>query len=151
MGKPLKIFLFITGGIMGLWVLGRITNTLQFFSTPTTSNYPTIKQGQSFLASNLKRPNRFDFICYYATTPEFGKEIRVGRLCGLEGDKIEIKNGDLYVNDEPVDKKLSVAYRYALSINDLNKIKEIEDIDDYSIQVISEDTAITYLSDQIIA
>src|SRR5688500_17559370 len=112
MSKTLKVFLIIAGSIIILWILGRVTNTLQFYSLPTTSNYPTIKQGDKFFASNLKRPKRFDFICYYITTPEYGKQIWVHRLCGLEGDKIEIRNGDLYVNNESVDKNFSVAYTY---------------------------------------
>lgn len=144
------IFLIIAAVIVALWVMGRLTNALQFFTFPTTSNYPTIKAGDKFFASNLIKPKRFNFICYYAETPDFGKQIWTHRLCGLEGDTVEIKNGDLYVNNQSVDKKFSLAHDYIFTSDEIAKLKVVEKIDEASIQKISNDSFVTYASDKII-
>lgn len=141
MTKTLKFFLIVICSLFIIWVVGRITNTLQFFSVPSSANYPTLKPGDRFFASNLKTPKRFDFICYYSTTPEYGKIIVVHRLCGLEGEEIEIRNGDIYINNKPVDQGLPLTYTYRLSIADMNKLAETEDIDPLLLQVISRDSA----------
>lgn len=150
MKKASRIFIFIIGAIILLWGIGRVTNAIQFYSSPTPSNYPSIKIGGSFFASNLKQPKRFDFICYYAITPEFGKEIWIHRLCGIEGDVIEIRNGDLYVNNIFVDETLNVANNYTISISDYNKIKEKEDIEEFSQRASSSDSVMTFVAESLL-
>lgn len=145
MNKLLKVFIIIIGSLLILWFVGRITNTFQFFHSPSTANSPTIRKGQTFFASNLKTPKRFDFICYFATTPEYGRQIVIHRLCALEGEEIEIKNGDLYVNNEPVDQNLPLTYLYAVSIADMNKLAENENDDQFLFQLFSRDSAIGYI------
>lgn len=152
MNRKVIIFVLIPCGLIGsLWIIGRLTNALQLFSTSTTSNYPTIKSGEMYFGSNLIKPKRFDFICYYAYAPEVGRRIWTHRLCGLEGDKIEIKSGNLYVNDQSVDDKLSLSHSYLITATELSKVKQIGEVDDASIQQISYDTMVTYLSDQIVS
>jgi signal peptidase I len=146
MNKSLTILIVVAGCVVGLWIIGRLTNMLQYFSSPTTTNYPTIKKGDHLFASNLKKPKRFDFICYSASNAELGKHIRVHRLCGIEGDKIEIRNGDLYVNNEPVDNNLSISYPYVMSRPDLKTLEESEFIDEWSVQDLSADSVVTYMS-----
>lgn len=142
--------LIACGVIVSLWIIGRLTNALQFFSSSTTSNYPTIKRGEKFFASNLIKPKRFDFICYYAYVPEVGKQIWTHRLCGLEGDKIEIKTGILYVNDQNSDDQLSLSHNYLITSTELSKLKEIGEVDEALIQQVSSDSVVTYLSDQTV-
>lgn len=151
MNKKLK-YILITAGILALiWTVGRLTNMFQWFSAPTISNYPTIKSGDRFFASNLIKPNLFDFICYYSTTPEFGKQIWVHRLCGLEGDTIEIREGNLFVNNKSVDENLSLSHNYIIPVNDLEKVNTIEKVDESFMQSFSTDSIIIYLSDKTIS
>ncbi len=148
MNKKIKLLLIAAGIIASLWIVGRLTNMFQWFSAPTISNYPTIKSGDRFFASNLIKPKLFDFICYYSTTPEFGKQIWVHRLCGLEGDTIEIKQGSLFVNNKSVDNKLTLSHNYILHIKEIDKINLLEKIDESFMQNISTDSAVVYLSDK---
>jgi len=71
-----------------------------------------------FFASNLKKPRRFDFICYRATTPERGAVIFTHRLSGLPGDLIEIRAGILFVNNQEADSKLALMHVYKVDIKD---------------------------------
>lgn len=72
--------------------------------------------------SNLKNPERYDFIIYKhhgdnKITPY------VYRLCGLPGDKIVIKNGELFVNGQSTDKLFSTYLHYRLSAQQFADIK----------------------------
>ena len=140
MNKTLKYFLIVAGIIIGLWTVGRLTNMFQYFSAPTSANYPTINVGDKFFASNLITPKRFNFICYYATTPEFGRQIWVHRLCALEGDTVEILNGDLYINNKYADSNLSLAHNYIILQSELEKIRKVEKIDESYVQNVSIDS-----------
>ena len=133
-----------------LWIIARLTNTLQFFSSPTITNYPTIKNGDRFFASNLIKPKRFDFICYHAELPFLGKQILTHRLCGLEGDKIEIKASKLYINDQSVDNHLSLAHNYILPASEFSRLKQMQELDEELINTLSKDTFVTYVSDKTI-
>jgi signal peptidase I len=113
MKKYQIVLVSVFSAVMLLWFIGRVTNAFKYYSVPTKSNEPTYKTGSHFLASNLKTPKRLDFICYKTTVPEYNKETWFHRVCGLPGDIVEIRNGDLFVNgisqDEPLNlKKLYV-------------------------------------------
>jgi signal peptidase I len=116
--KPLIIAAVVSGLIIGLWIIGRLTFAFQFFRVGSSANEPTLKAGRMFFASNLKKPRRFDFICYRATTPERGAVIFTHRLCGLPGDLIEIRAGILYVNNQEADSKLALMHVYKVDIKD---------------------------------
>jgi signal peptidase I len=129
--RPIVKYVLVSAVILaGLWTVGRLTNTLQFFRAPTSANYPSIKPGDRFLASNLISPKRFDLICYYSPAPEFQKQIWVHRLCALEGDKIEIVEGNLFINDKYADSSLSLAHTYTIAASELEKVKSVEKIDE---------------------
>ncbi|MFM9945592.1 MAG: signal peptidase I [Bacteroidia bacterium] len=119
MKLALKIVTIACGCLFALWAIGRFTNTIQFYKIPTPSNEPTLMQDSYILASNLKKPRRFDFICFRFIN-EFSKTIYVKRLCGMSGDTLEIKNGDLFVNYKSVDPLLTLNHRYSISKNNLN-------------------------------
>jgi signal peptidase I len=150
MNKKLKFFLIFCGIIICLWVVGRLTNTLQFFTASTVINHPSLKQGSLFFASNLIQPKRFDFICYKTNTPEYGKQIWVHRLCGMENDTIEIRNGNLLVNNEYVDSKLPLTHMYKILLTDYEKLSEEEKFDEASTESISSDSVLIFLADQTI-
>lgn len=100
--------------IFGLWIFGRLTNAFQYFSVPTESNEPTYKLGTHFFASNLITPKRFDFICYNTIDPEYGKQIWFHRICGMPGDTVEIRKGNLFVNGINEDAHLNVKKVYTI-------------------------------------
>jgi len=150
MGKSLKAFLILGGLFAAVWIIGRLTNTLQLFSASTSANQPAIHAGDKFVASGLKKPNQFDFICNFQDETQFGNQIWIHRLCGMEGDKIEIRNRELFVNNENTDKNLMLSHNYFISSKDLDVIKSIIKLDENFIQQISADTLVFPLSDEIV-
>jgi signal peptidase I len=153
MKKKLGVALaIIASSLLIIWVICRATNMLQYFKTSAISNYPTLKQKQLFFTSNLVTPKRFDFIAYSVTTADMGAHMRVFRVCGVPGDKLEIKNGVLYVNGENADINLPLAHYYYMTGPDyakLNDAGEINEEDDVS-RSPSSDSLYTYVSDKSI-
>ena len=113
--KKYQVYLIvIASALFCILVVARITNGIQFYSIPTTSNEPTINVGDHIFSTNLKKPRRFDFICYWMTDSMFGRQIWVHRLCGLPGDRIEIRNDTLFVNGENVDRKFNLQKTFVI-------------------------------------
>ncbi len=158
MNKYLKVFFYFLGFILILWTVGRMTNTFQYFHTPTSSNEPTIKKGSRFFASNLIKPKRFDHICFYAINQNLNeeasdpvKEIWVHRLCGITGDIVEIRKGDLFVNNESVDKKIRIENMYRLPTDEYERIKDSITIDEWMIpDDITDSVSLPFEKDFII-
>ena len=143
-------YLLIPVGILGLWIIARITNLLQYYSAPTTANEPTIRNGETFFATSLFKPERFDFICYRAALPMMGVQTVTHRVCGLPGDKIEIRDGDLYVNDANVDTQLTLTHDFHLSTAEYLRLKEDLKLDEYWVVQISPDSVELPLTDAFI-
>ena len=114
MKKYQLILIIVFGTVMALWIIGRATNGLQYYSIPTKSNEPAYKTGSHIFSSNLITPKRFDFICYKVTDPDFGKQIWFHRVCGMPGDTIEIREGDLFVNGESQDQHFNLKKLYLI-------------------------------------
>lgn len=151
MNKYVKYALIVLGVLAILWTVARITNALQFYQSPSTANEPTIKYKQTFFASNLIKPERFDFICYKAELPMMGLQVVTHRLCGLPGDKIEIRNGDLFVNDENVDRRLPVMHNYRLSFEEYTRIKDkVRIVNEYWVNQFSADSVELPMSDEFV-
>lgn len=106
------VFLIIFGAVAALYAIGRITGALVRFSVPTKSSEPAIKRGSHVWASNLKTPQRMDFILYRSTMPEYENEIWFHRLIGLPGDTILIKDNELYVNGINQDVSMNLKKEY---------------------------------------
>ncbi|HTI90806.1 MAG TPA: signal peptidase I [Puia sp.] len=116
--KPLIVATIVWVPLIGLWIIGRLTFTFRLSRVSTSANQPTLKIRRFIFTSSLKKPGRFNLICYRALTPETGPAIWTHRLCGIPGDTIEIKAGILYVNQQDADKSLSLMHVYKLSVQD---------------------------------
>jgi signal peptidase I len=150
MSKGLKFLLISFAVMVTLFIVCRITNVLNYFSASTPTNYPTIKTKEIFFTSNLKKPKRFDFICYKHETEELGKQIWIHRLCGVENDKIEIKAGVLFVNDKNADIELSLAHNYKINRTTLDSLKQEKEVETDYIQQIDGENFSVSCSDNII-
>ena len=116
---------------------------------PTGGNYPTLKKGNSFFATNLLKPRPFDFVTYYTSAEGHEGELWVQRLCGMPGDKLEIIAGDLYVNDKMVDRGLTLAHNYIVSQNVLSNIDK-EVYDEEAVNVYTVDSILVALPDKYV-
>ena len=92
--------------ILAVVLLALVTAVL-FFQTVTMqegSMEPTIQAGQKVcintMAYKLGTPKRGDLIAFEAGGDEEHSSIHVKRIIGLPGDTVQIRDGEIYVNEE---------------------------------------------------
>jgi signal peptidase I len=129
MKKWLRWSLIIIGIFGILWIAGRFSGAFVQYRCASAANEPTLLMGSNVFVSNLKSPELFDFICVRAEMKPEGKFTGMYRLCGREGDVVEIRNGDLYVNSESVDDRFNIMYRYAIPQRLFQNYAHVFDID----------------------
>jgi len=82
------------------------TFVVQAFKIPTGSMRPTLIEGDRILVSKFiykfKEPKRGDVIVFIS--PEDKKKDFIKRLVGLPNEKIQISNGTILVNNNPVEE-----------------------------------------------
>ncbi|MDP4217029.1 MAG: signal peptidase I [Bacteroidota bacterium] len=123
----------------------------QTATAKTAGNDPTIKKGESFTYAKSVEPKQFDFICFLGEVPNLSdKFLMIYRLCGMPGDIVEIKNGDLYVNNKPVDNKFSLKHNYLIPKEEFERIKNTITIDDNYSTDFQADTLIIPMDDQFV-
>jgi signal peptidase I len=98
--------LIITGGSTGSALYLR-DQGLEAFRVSAVSNYPTIVPNDRLLANKLaykkNDPEKGELIVFL--NPENRRINLVKRLIAVAGDTVEIKNGELYVNDQKLPQK----------------------------------------------
>ncbi len=147
----LKILLIGLAVIFALWIIARLTGALQFYTCTSVGNCPTMKKGDLFFTSNLIKPKVFDFICFKDKMPEDDKEQSfVYRLCAVEGDILEIKDGNCYVNNLPIDGNLTLEHNYYIAKNDIERIKEYINVDADAYENQITDTIVLPIADAVI-
>ncbi|MHC4424574.1 MAG: signal peptidase I [Planctomycetota bacterium] len=81
---------------------------LEAFRVPVASNYPTIVPNDRFLANKLaykdKDPKRGELVVFL--NPENRRINYIKRVVAIAGDTVEIKDGELYVNDEKLQRQM---------------------------------------------
>jgi signal peptidase I len=126
-------------------------NDLQTLTAQTAGNDPTIKKGEQFSYSQSIEPSRFDLICFSGEVPSLeGKYPQVYRLCGMPGDLIEIKNGELYVNNRLVDTNIKLRHNYSIPKHVFEEIKNSVPIDANYTPNFQADTLVIPMDDEYV-
>jgi signal peptidase I len=100
-------FIVLAGLVDGFLIPGYISaNYVQAFKMPTGSMEPTLLIGDRLLVNKRTyregEPRRGDLIIFkYPEDPEVSY---IKRLIGLPGEKIEIKERTVYINDSPIEE-----------------------------------------------
>ncbi|TWI56143.1 signal peptidase I [Halalkalibacter nanhaiisediminis] len=87
-------------------VLAAIVRAFLFtsYEVQGESMVPSVYDGERFIINKIgygfSEPNRFDLIVFHANE----EDDYIKRVIGLPGDKVEVKNDVLYINNEPVDE-----------------------------------------------
>ncbi|HOW42919.1 MAG TPA: signal peptidase I [Candidatus Omnitrophota bacterium] len=128
-GKRKSVIMEWIESILIAFVLAMFIRTffIQAFKIPTGSMRPTLIEGDAILVNKflygakvpftslrlpaVRQPKRGDVVVFIF--PLEPKKDFIKRLIGLPGDTVEIKNGTVYVNDEPlIEEGFSKRYYY---------------------------------------
>jgi signal peptidase I len=149
--------ILISGALLcAIYILAKFTGALVPYTIPSTANQPSLKLGSYIYTSNLIQPKKFDFICFKGLDIINQKEALFSyRLCGVGGDKIEIKNAVLFVNDVNVDKELNLSFLYKIPRGYVLRMLNEEKISEADLKLdyqnsIQLDTNFVFLSGDII-
>lgn len=112
MDRVIIITIVMVCAVPLLLITARLTGALLYYKVPTSSNEPTIPCGSRVFGSNLLNYKNLDIIIHERATEKHSKEYFIRRLCGMEGEKVQIKDGILYINDLNIDKDLRLKHRY---------------------------------------
>ncbi len=131
--------------LLVLLMIARATNALQWYRSSSGANLPTIKVNDLFFTSNLPEPVRYDFICFNTESEQMGKYIATYRLCGLPGDKVEIRRGVLFVNGASPDSGLHLLHTYNIHNRDYREELNVEGVAPYPFGPDSMQVALDHL------
>jgi signal peptidase I len=80
---------------------------LQAFRVPVASNYPTMIPNDRFLANKIayknSNPQKGDLIVF--TNPQDRRQNYIKRVVAVAGETVEIRNGEVYVNDQKLNRQ----------------------------------------------
>ena len=80
---------------------------LQAFRVPVASNYPTMIPNDRFLANKIayknSDPQKGDLIVF--TNPQDRRQNYIKRVVAVAGETVEIRNGEVYVNDQKLNQQ----------------------------------------------
>jgi len=100
------LVLICMGGSIGSAIYVR-ANYIVAFRVPVASNYPTIVPNDRFLANKLayssEDPKRGDMVVFI--NPENRRINLIKRVVAIAGDTVEIKDREVYVNDEKLQRR----------------------------------------------
>lgn len=112
-----KIFnkVLLTGSfIVTLIIIAKLSGVLQYALLPTAGSEPTIKRGGWILMSNILPYDKNKILVFEQHNVDYPSGNYAQRLIGTEGDKIQIKNGDLFVNDVLITGMFDVKKSYKI-------------------------------------
>jgi signal peptidase I len=121
--------------------------SVQTYTVGSTANQPTLQLDQIVLIKKQQPPQRLDFIAFHATDHFLGSFVAIYRLCGLEGDRVEIRKGVAYVNGRSIDDQLSLKKTYLVQKEDLGKIAHLPNVQPVSENELLIDTTEQFLRD----
>jgi len=100
------LILIVTGGSIGSALYLR-DQTLEAFRVPAASCYPNIVPNDRILANKSvykgTDPQRGDMVIFI--NPDNRQQNYIKRVVAIAGDTVEIKDGQLYINDEKLQRR----------------------------------------------
>jgi len=108
--------------LFGLLVLARLVGAYQFYTVPTSGCEPNVLKGAYIFGTNLKEAKKLELAFFRTNTELYGPGIWIQRICGVPGDTIEIRNGDLLVNGSQIDSAIALKHTYHITKPELQDI-----------------------------
>ncbi|MDP9960771.1 signal peptidase I [Chryseobacterium lathyri] len=119
-----KIFntILLTGSvIVTLFIIAKLTGVLQYAFVPEAGSESTVKKRSFVVITNILPYDKNKLLIYYQDNIH-GKGMYIQRLVGVYKDKVQIKNGELYVNDIAVDAHLNLKHSYKIDRAFVNEL-----------------------------
>jgi signal peptidase I len=127
------------------------TQVVQSAIAQTAGNDPTIKKGDVYTYSPAVQPKLFDFISFLGEIPGMDKKyLMIYRLCGMPGDKVEIRSGELYINNILMDNQFKLKHNYLILKTEFEKIKHSVPIDANYSTDLKADTLVIPMDDDYV-
>lgn len=107
-------------GVIIAFVIAMIIRTfvVQAFRIPTGSMHPTLKVRDRILVNKFlykfRKPKRGEVIVF--VYPENPKKDYIKRLIAFGGEKVSIKDGEIYINGKRLQSPPSITSRYYYSV-----------------------------------
>ncbi len=105
------IFIFALSGIIFNNFITKFKSNIEFRYIPASSMEPTLQVNDQVIINKLtyssSNPKRGDVIVFEATDSlkkEGFKDAFIKRIVGLPNEKVEIKNNQVYINDQPLEE-----------------------------------------------
>ncbi|HYD20289.1 MAG TPA: signal peptidase I, partial [Flavipsychrobacter sp.] len=131
------------------FVAARLTKVADMMRISSGANLPTLEVGKVVWVSKLAKPQRFDFVSYYAETAEYGRQVWLHRLCALEGDQVEVRDGRLYVNGKDADRNFTLSHAYITHVSNGPKLEGL--LREENIYPISADSLVIHADKELLA
>lgn len=148
MNKKLRSVIAVIGFVLISYSILAITGMLKRYKSPTSANEPNLNMNTSFFVSNLVNPKIGDFVCYRYKDQFLGKHIRVHKMCGMENDIIEIKNGIVHLNNINIDAAFDHIHFYKMSNLEYDMFKAKEKLSEVNtVFMVDESNVLVALED----
>lgn len=121
--KHKRIIYLVIGGVLPFFIFAilRVLGVINLLTVPTGACIPAVKIGEHVVGYGLRQPKVNDMVCFKAMDEMSGKEqMFISRMVAKAGDKVEVKNGILYVNDINTDAARILNNQYLIARNDMS-------------------------------
>jgi signal peptidase I len=113
--SKLVVAAIVVGSLFGLFIVGRLTGAIQWYHITAQGNEPTLNKADWVWATNLKKPALHSFIMFSRYDSVAGSnQILTYRCMGTPGDKLEMRNGTMYINGKNEDTGFEQKKYYVL-------------------------------------
>lgn len=124
-------------GLIVLYAIAKMIGVVQYYENSTPAMEPAIELGSGFYASNLKSPKRYSIVAFdvnpYLKKNHFNvpseESTHVSRIVGLENEKVEIKNGIVFINDKKQVPSFGLLFVCKMKSEDYEKYKDEFDLE----------------------
>lgn len=119
--------------LISFWFILNWTGLFRYYKISSSANEPNYYPGDWIYVSSFSEPDLLDMVCF-----ENDKEqITTFRLCGKSDDKVEIRNGILFVNGKNKDASLNLKKLYHVNQSDYDKLPAL----DYAYETVLIDSS----------
>lgn len=105
--RPRTFFLILCSVLAALVILAPLVGWIRIYRVPTSSMTPTIQKDDKVLATRIGKPAaqlERNTLVVFDVSKAFpsGTGLRINRLIGLPGDRIEVIGNELWLNGAPL-------------------------------------------------